>query len=434
MWPATDSNSAAIFARAQQVLPDGISRLLTWLDPYPIYAKRGKRGYIEDVDGHLRLDLMNNFASLIHGHAHPKVVDAVKTTLEKGSCFALPTENEIQLAELLCQRIKSVEKVRFCNSGTEAIMIAIKAARARTNRPRIAKIEGAYHGMYDHAEVSLASTPENWGNTPTPIPHAFGTPKSILEDTIVLPMNSLEESERLLRAQSDSIAAIVIDPVPTNLGMIEMEPSYLSMIQDLAQDIGALIIVDEVIAFRLAYNGAQSRYAIKADYTTLAKIIGGGYPVGAVCGTEDAMTVFSQKNGSPLNPSSGTFTGNPVSMAAGLATMQIMTPSAYNFLEDLGEYCRRELEIAFKEGGYSGQITGVGSMFQLHFHTRPLIDYRSAYKTPEEEKISKFVHREMLDYGFILSPRCSGFLSTVNTKEELKSMAKALAKTLKAIK
>ena len=179
MWPNDDSRSAEIFTRAMEVLPGGISRLQTWVDPYPIYAKRGEGGYIEDEDGIRRLDLMNNFASLIHGHAHPEIVSAVVQAVENGSCFAFPTEREIQLAELLQDRIASVDKVRFCNSGTEAIMIALKAARARTGRTRIAKIEGAYHGMYDHAEVSLDSRPDNWGNSPASIPHTYGTPQSV---------------------------------------------------------------------------------------------------------------------------------------------------------------------------------------------------------------------------------------------------------------
>lgn len=430
MWPSKESQSAAIFRRAQNVLPGGISRLLTWVDPYPIYAKSGQGSYIEDADGIKRMDLMNNFASLIHGHAHPNIVEAVNSVITNGSCFALPTEHEIKLAELLCERVKSVEKVRFCNSGTEAVMIALKAARARTNRPKIAKIEGAYHGMYDHAEVSLESSPTNWGNSPKSTPHTRGTPKAVLEDTLVLPLNRPSEAEQLILSQAETLAAILIDPVPTNLGMIEMTSDFIEVIQNTAKKIGALLIIDEVIAFRLHYHGAQTRYGINPDLTTFAKIIGGGYPVGAICGTNDAMSVFSHENGKPLNSSSGTFTGNPISMAAGLTTMEMLTPAAYDRLDALGKYAREKIEASFKKVGFQGQVSGVGSMYQIHFHERELIDYRTAYQTTKESNIAHKVHRGMLDKGYILSPRCSGFLSTISTEDEIEQMAAAFENTL----
>ncbi|MDA0813000.1 MAG: aspartate aminotransferase family protein [Verrucomicrobia bacterium] len=430
MWPDDNSNSAAIFARARQVLPGGVSRLLTWVDPFPIYAKRGIGAYIEDVDGVLRLDLLNNFASLIHGHAHPAIVEAVAEVIGNGSCFAFPTEREIQLAELLRDRVASVDKVRFCNSGTEAVMLALKAARARTGRHRIAKIEGAYHGMYDHAEVSLDSTPENWGNVPKSIPHTRGTPPAVLDDTLVLPLNQTEEAVRLVRDSADNLAAILIDPVPSAIGMIEMSAEFLQAVQKAAREVGALIVTDEVIALRLGYHGAQARYGIEPDLTTFAKIIGGGYPIGAVCGTEAAMAVFSHDHGPPLNPSSGTFTGNPVSMAAGLAAMEALTPEIYQQLERAGEQARTGLRNAFDRAGRPGQVTGVGSMFQIHFHDRPMTDYRSAYLTTAEKAMAKVVHRGMLDRGFILSPRCSGFLSTVMTSAEITDLAAAFAMTL----
>ncbi len=433
MWPSPSSNSAGIFSRARQVLPGGISRLLTWVDPYPIYAKRGVGAYIEDVDGTRRLDLMNNFASLIHGHAFPPVVQAVGEAIASGSCFAFPTELEISLAELLCERIAATEKVRFCNSGTEAVMIALKAARARTGRHKIAKIEGAYHGMYDHAEVSLDSTPQNWGNTPASTPHVHGTPPAVLEDTLVLPLNQPDEAARLVRGNADTLAAILIDPVPTQIGMIEMQPDFIQAIQAAAREIGALIIIDEVIAFRLGYHGAQARFGIKPDLSTFAKIIGGGYPVGAITGTDDAMAVFSHENGAPLNPSSGTFTGNPVSMAAGLATMTALTPEVYARLEVMGERARAGLRDGFKAAGRAGQVTGVGAMFQVHFHDRPMNDYRSAFAKPAEHALAKSVHRGMLDRGYILSPRCSGFLSSVMTDAEIDGMAGAFAETLREI-
>ena len=252
-WPDGGSRSAALFDRARAVLPGGISRLQTWVDPYPIYARHGDGAYITDVDGVRRLDLMNNFASLIHGHAHPRVIEAATAAAATGSCFAMPTEAEVAMAELLCERVASVERVRFCNSGTEAVMIALKAARARTGRPRIAKIEGPYHGMYDYAEVSLDSSPGTWDNDPHSVRFAAGSPQAVLDDTVVFPFNDTATAERILRGAGDSLAAILIDPAPGVFGMIPMAPDFVAMIQRVAEDIGACLIIDEAIAFRLGY-------------------------------------------------------------------------------------------------------------------------------------------------------------------------------------
>ena len=432
-WPAPESRSRAIFERARRVLPGGISRLLTWVDPFPVYARRGQGAYIEDEDGTRRLDFMNNFASLIHGHAHPAVVEAAQAAVGDGTCFALPGEREVALAEVLCARITRVEKVRFCNSGTEAVMLALKAARARSGRPRIAKVEGAYHGMYDYAEVSLDPTPEGWGNAPQAVAYAHGTPRSVLDDTVVLPFNQPEEAERILRATGDTLAAVLIDPVPATAGMVPGTFEYLQTVQRVAREIGARVIVDEVIALRLAYRGAQSRFFLEPDLTVLGKIIGGGFPVGAVGGTDEAMAVFSHERGKPLNPSSGTFTGNPVTMAAGLATMGLLTAEAYDQLEALGEHARAVVRAALAGAGVAWQVTGVGSMLQLHPHDREIVDYRSAFPAPAEAAALRRVHRALLERGFILSPRCAAFLSTANTFDQLERFAEALGEVLAAL-
>jgi glutamate-1-semialdehyde 2,1-aminomutase len=432
-WPHPDSRSAHVFERARQVLPGGISRLMTWIDPYPIYARRGEGARIEDEDGVWRLDFMNNFASLIHGHAHPQVVEAVREVVARGSCFALPTESEVALAEVICERVASVDKVRFCNSGTEAVMLAMKAARARTGRHTIAKVEGAYHGMYDYAEVSLDPTPSNWGNTPVPVPHTHGTPQAVLGDMLVLPHNDAQQARQLIESAGNSLAAVLIDPVPTAIGMIPGDPDYLQAVQDAARAVGALVIVDEVIAFRLGYHGGQARYGLDPDLSTFAKIIGGGYPVGAVGGRDDAMAVFSHEHGKPLNPSSGTLTGNPVTMTAGLATMSLLTREAYEHLEQIGERAREGIRAAIERSGRAGQVTGAGSMFQIHLHDRPLSDYRSIYPTPEESAMVKRLHGALLRSGFIVAPKGSGFLSTANTEEHVDALCAALGDALQTL-
>lgn len=431
-WPDRDSRSAALYERAKAVLPGGISRLQTLVEPFPVYAGRGEGAFVIDVDGTRRLDMMNNFASLIHGHARAEVIEAAMRAARDGSCFAMPTEVEITLAELLRDRVKSVDRVRFCNSGTEAVMLALKAARARTGRARIAKTEGAYHGMYDYAEVSLDSAPDNWGNDPNPVRFATGSPQSVLDETVVFPHNDVTTAERILRDAGTSLAAILIDPAPSVFGMIPMSPEFVNMVQRVASDIGASLIIDEVIAFRLGYHGAQAKFGIEPDYTTFAKIIGGGFPVGAVGGTEDAMAVFSHERGKPLNPSSGTFTANPVSMSAGLATMELMTPEAYDALDALGEHARKVVAQAFHAAGAEGQVSGVGGMFTIHLHARPLQDYRSAYPIGDESERGKRLHLALLKAGFIMSPRLSGFLSTAMTNDDLDRFGEGLTSALQA--
>ena len=430
-WPDPNSRSAKLYERAMAVLPGGISRLQTLVEPHPIYAGRGEGAFIVDVDGTRRLDMMNNFASLIHGHARAEVIDAATQAARKGSCFAMPTEAEIDLAELLCARVKSAERVRFCNSGTEAVMLALKAARARTGRARMAKTEGAYHGMYDYAEVSLDSAPHNWGNDPNSVRFATGSPQAVLDDTVVFPLNDVEAAERILRDAGDSLAAILIDPTPSVFGMIPMTPEFIAMIQRVARGIGASIIIDEVIAFRLGYHGAQAKFGIEPDYTAFAKIIGGGFPVGAVAGTEAAMSVFSHEHGKPLNPSSGTFTANPVSMSAGLATMELMTPEAYVSLDALGAHARMIAAQAFQAAGVEGQVTGVGGMFAIHLHGRSITDYRSAYPAGDEAVRGKALHLALLEAGFIMSPKLSAFMSTAMTIENIDRFGTALESALR---
>jgi glutamate-1-semialdehyde 2,1-aminomutase len=429
-WPDSSSNSNRLFERARRVLPGGISRLQTLVEPFPIYAGSGHGASLVDVDGVARIDFMNNFASLIHGHAHPEVLAAVHEAVDHGSCFSMPTEREIQMAELITERIPRIDKIRFCNSGTEAVMLAIKAARARTGRPCIAKIEGAYHGMYDYAEVSLDSSPDNWGDVPNATPYTVGTPAAVLADTIVIPFNDAATTERLLRDSGDRLAAVLIDPAPLSCGLVPISEEYTAMLHRVTGELGALLILDEVIAYRLDYHGAQARFGIQADLTTFGKIIGGGFPVGAVGGTDAAMSVFSHANGKPLNASSGTFTANPVSVAAGLRTLELLDNKAYQALEEVGAYARQVCSDAFAASRFKGQVTGIGSMFHLHLHDRPVSDYRTFFARENEAAAIRRIHQKLLHDGFILAPKLAGFLSTVNTPQQLDQFAQSLEKIL----
>lgn len=291
-YPESCPQSQALFDRAQKVMPGGNTRTTVYMDPFPIYAQSGEGCRIRDVDGNVYYDCINNFTSMIHGYAQPETVAAVNAQLPLGTAFGAPTISEIELAELLVDRLPSVEQIRFTNSGTEGVMMAIKAARAFTNRSKIVKIEGAYHGSYDFAEVSLDSMPGNWGDVPASIAYAKGTPQGVLDDVIVVPFNDIEAIKATFSMHGHEIAGVLIDPMPNRAGLIPARKDYLEAIVETAHQSGSLVIFDEVISFRLGYSGAQGLWGIIPDLTSLGKIIGGGFPVGAVGGRAEVMAVF----------------------------------------------------------------------------------------------------------------------------------------------
>ena len=432
MWPSHDSQSYALYQRALKVMPGGVTRVAPWQEPYPVYVHSGSGARVTDVDGKVYIDFINNFASLIHGHAHPRIVEAVTRQLPLGTAFTLPTETEVALAELLCERVPSFEQARFCNSGTEAVMMAVKAARAFTRRPKIAKIEGAYHGMYDYVEVSLDSAPGNWGNDPNRVAYARGTPQGVLDDVVVIPFNQPETAARILLAQGDEIAAVLLDMMPLYTGGVPATKEYLNAVFDAAKRIGAVTILDEVVSFRLGPQGGQGLLGLSPDMTTVAKIIGGGFPVGAICGRKEVMAVFDQRQGKPLMPSSGTFTANPVSMTAGLVSMQMLTPAVFAALDEMGAYARQLIKEAIAQSGYPGQVTGLGSIFKIHMHNRPITEYRSAYATLAEDHAMHDLQQRLLIRGYLISTKAMGFLSTPMTRGDLEGFAAALKEELAA--
>ena len=432
MWPDPDTGSYALAQRASQVFAGGSTRLQVWIDPYPIYLTSGAGAYVRDVDGNEYFDLTNNFASLIHGHAHPEITRRVVERVMQGTCFTLPTPHDVELGELLLARLPRMDKIRFLNSGTEAVMMAIRAARAHTGRPLIAKVEGAYHGMYDHAEISLDPSPETWGQTPNAVPFSHGTPEAVLADTLILPFNDVEAAEALLYEKLDRLAGVLVDPCPATCGQIPITPEFAAMLRRVCDEVGALLIYDEVVSFRYGYHGAQGRFGGEPDLTTIAKIIGGGFPVGAVAGTDKAMAVFDHSRGKPLAPASGTFSGNPVSMVAGLASMQLLDEAAFEHLQALGDHARARLREVIAEAGWEGQVTGVGSNFILHPHARPISDYRTAWRSDAEKRRIAAVQRGLLQRGVFLAGTGAGFISTVTTTADLDRFAEAFAQTLKA--
>nr|MBA3415017.1 aspartate aminotransferase family protein [Chloroflexia bacterium] len=340
-YSAPESTSARLHQRALRVMPGGNTRTTVHRDPYPPYAAKGYGQTIVDVEGQERIDFLNNYTSLIHGHAHPDVVAAVVDQVHRGSSFGLPTRHEVDLAELLVDRIASVDQVRFTNSGTEAVMMALQAARAYTGRPMIAKFEGAYHGAYDFAAVSTSIPAGQAGDAePAATPHAVGTPDAVVDGVAVARYNDIEGLERVVARHKDRLAAVLVDLMPWRMGLIAAEAAFVHALREMTRAHGILLIVDEVITLRVAPGGAQALYGVTPDLTTMGKVIGGGFPVGAVGGRAEVMAVFDPRGGQPKVPHGGTFTANPVTMAAGLATMRKLTPDAYRRLDEHGAELR----------------------------------------------------------------------------------------------
>lgn len=430
MYPDAASRSAALAARARTVIPDGVSRGTLLVDPYPIYVASGRGAWVTDVDGNRYLDANNNYTAIILGHADPVVNAAVTAQLARGTAYSMATEDEVALAELLCARVPSFERIRFCNSGTEAVMAAIKAARAFTGRPRVAKIEGAYHGAYDWAEVSLDAGPANWGEPEAPqsVPYASGTPASVAAETVVLPFNDPETAAKRIVDAGDDLAAVLLDTMPSRVGMPEMERSFLDAVIDSARLVGALVIVDEVITFRLGPAGNQGRLGIEPDLTALGKIIGGGFPVGAVAGKAEVMSVFESVNGTrPRLPAGGTFSANSVTMVAGRAAMEQLDQAAFDRLAAMGDRVRAGLLAGFAAAGFAGQVTGAGSLFRIHPHTRPVRGYRDARHDPAEAAFMAAVHRGLLNRGVYLTTYGMGCLTLAMTDADLDHLVSAIA-------
>jgi glutamate-1-semialdehyde 2,1-aminomutase len=431
-WADPDSVSARLFKQALAVMPGGNSRTTVYMAPYPPYAAAGEGCWITDVDGDRRLDCLNNYTSLIHGHAHPRLVEAAVRRIGKGSAFAMPTPEEIELAALLVERLPSVEQIRFTNSGSEAVMMAIKAARGFTNRPKLAKFEGAYHGSYDYAEVSLSSTPPEWGSViaPTSIAYAKGTPPAVLEDVVVLPFNRPEAAVARIEREAASLAAVLLDPLPNRAGLMPGRADFLAAIREVTRAHGIVLIFDEVISFRVSYHGAQGLFGVEPDLTTLGKIIGGGFPVGAVGGRTEVMAVFDPRGGTAAVPHGGTFNANPVTMAAGLAAMTLLDPAAFQRLDDLGAKLRGGLDDCFKQAGIPGRATGLGSLFRIHATDRELIDYRSTRLDAAEAARHAGLMRRLLEHGVLIAPNGLGCLSTPMGDAELESFLETFAACL----
>jgi glutamate-1-semialdehyde 2,1-aminomutase len=419
--PSARSRSKQLFHRAKSVFTDGTTRATVEKDPFPIYVRGGEGAYLIDVDGYRLLDLNNNFTTLIHGHGFTPVCEAVVALLRSGTCFANPTEHEIALAELLTARIPAIERVRFVNSGTEAVMFAIKAARAFTGRPGIARVEGAYHGAYDWAEAGQAISPgaDGWETTPMATPAYRGTPPSVAEEVHLIRFNDVEGLEKRLSALSDRVACVLIDPMPSRAGLMHPEPGFIEALSATARKHGILLIADEVLNLRQGYAGASARYGLAPDLITAGKIIGGGFPIGAIGGREEVMRVFGTEDAKPWLPQGGTFSANPVSMVAGHAAMEALTQDAFNRLEEMGNRLRSGLRASIVARDAPFSVTGAASLFRIHPKREAPVEFRDAYLSASEASLMRRMSRHFLEAGILLPDGAAACLSTAMVDNDI---------------
>jgi glutamate-1-semialdehyde 2,1-aminomutase len=416
--------SRALYERGLRVIPGGNTRSSVYFPPHPLYMASGQGARVTDADGVERIDFVNCMSAAIHGHCHPRIVEAVTRQARTLLCSGMPTEGEVRLAELICARLPGVEQVRLANSGTEALMFAVRVARSTTGRARIARPEGTYHGSYDPFYVSVRPTPAGWGPAaqPSAMPQSEGLAPSVLQETLVLPFNDVAATRALIERHAADLACIVIDPFPAYLGFLGATPEYLAVLRELATRHGIVLIYDEVICFRLGPNGAQGHFGVLPDLTALGKVIGGGLPVGALGGRRELMQVFDHRSGHARVEQSGTFSGNPMTCAAGIAALEALDAAAYAHLQALGDRLREGLRGALKTTGVTGQVAGAASMVALQFHAVRYRNYRelaAAMAAPGVIGRVHWLHRWLLDHGVASISAGAFFLSTPMTAVDI---------------
>jgi len=424
------TSSDSLFEAAQRLLPGGVNspvRAFGAVGDRPFFVARAAGATIWDVDGRAYLDFLGSWGPLILGHAAAPVVEAVTEAARRGTSYGAPTPGEVEIAEVISRAVPSVEMLRLVSSGTEAAMSAIRLARGATGRDAIVKFEGCYHGHADSLLVKAGS-----GGATFSMPDSAGVPASLASLTLTLPFNDLEAVRGILEARGHEVAAVIVEPVAGNMGVVPPVPGFLQGLRELTRRHGALLVFDEVITgFRVAYGGAQSLYGVTPDLTCLGKIIGGGLPLAAYGGRRDLM-----EHVAPLGKvyQAGTLSGNPLAVAAGLATLQVLAdPTVYRRLDALGSRLAAGLEAAAREAGVALVVNRVGSMLTGFFTRRPVTDYASA-KGADTARYAKFFHG-MLSRGIFLAASQfeAAFVSLAHTEEDIDRAAEAAREALRAL-
>lgn len=415
-------NSQELFEESKKIIPGGVSSPVRAFKPYPFFVAKGEGSHIYDVDGNNYIDHCLAYGPLILGHADKTVVSDLTNQLTMGTAYGAPTENEIKLSREVINRIPSAEMVRFTNSGTEATMSAIRVARGFTKRDKIVKFEGAYHGAHDYCLVK-------GGSGAACLPDSLGIPVDTTKNTLTVPFNDEEALTELIEKEGENIACIIMEVVMGNIGCVEPKEGYLEFLRKITEENGIVLIFDEVITgFRLAIGGAQEYYGVTPDMTTLGKIVGGGLPMGAFCGKKEIMELVA-----PNGPvyQAGTFSGNPISVQAGLSTLKQLNKDFYTSLNKKGEFLRSNIRDIVDELSLDISPVGLGSMFQIYFNPNEVTNYAEAQESDSERFLVYF--RQLLKEGVFIPPsqfECN-FISSAHEMEDLEKTANAIRESLK---
>ena len=421
--------SKARWQTASEYLPGGDSRNSIFWDPYPIFITEASGAHVIDVDGNDRIDFINTMTTMILGHAFPPVMDAVYEQLSRGVAYNAPNEHQIRLAKLLCERIPSFDLVRFTNSGTEATLNTIRAARAFTGRSKFAKVEGGYHGTHDAVTVSVRVDISEAGDADRPqaVAASEGLAEGVLDQVIIIPFNETAASRRILEESKDELAAVIVEPVMGSVGMLPASTQYLTMLREFTEENGIVLIFDEVISFRAAPGGSQQYYGVTPDMTSLGKIIGGGFAVGAFGGRREIMDLYDPTKG-PRVSHAGTFNANPVTMLAGSVTMEHLTADVYRHLAEMTEKLKQGVRQVCEELEVPVQVTGLGSLFGIHFTGGEIHNYRDL--AASDRALRGRVFLGLLNEGILIAPNLVGAMSTSLGDEDVAAFLSAFRRVL----
>lgn len=414
--------SEVLFKESQKYLPGGVDSPVRAFKPHPFFVEKGEGSKLWDVDGNIYTDYCLGYGPLILGHAPEDIIGSVYQQIQKGTTYGAPTEKEIELAKIVVNKVPCAEMVRFVNSGTEATMSAIRLARGFTGKTKIVKFEGSYHGAHDYVLVKS-------GSGAACLPDSLGVPEDATKNTLSIPFNDIDALSALVELEGEEIAAIIVEPVMANIGCIEPQNGYLEFLRKITEENNIILIFDEVITgFRLSEGGAQEYYGILPDLVTMGKIIGGGFPMGALAGKKEIME-FIAPCGSVYQ--AGTFNGNPVSVTAGLNTLNILDKKFYSVLNQKGHFLRDGIQDMIEDNKYNLNLVGLTSMFQIYFTGNDVKNYNDA-KTADVDKFAIYF-QELMKNGIFIPPsqfECC-FLSQSHTREDLENTINKIESSLK---
>ena len=428
----TPSSSKA-YTEAKKYMTGGETRSIVFFNPYPLTIDYGKGAYLYDLDGNKYIDFLNNYTSMIHGHANPNILEAAHKAIDKGVCYGSAIGEQVELAKMLCERVPSFERVRFCNSGTEAVLFAIRAANAYTGKSAIIKMEGCFHGSIDLVEHSIApKLPHPEGDAPyQAYPDVMGISENVTKDVYIAQFNNADSVEDILKEHADKISAIILEPVMGQTGAIAAKKEFIVRLRELADTYKVVLIFDEIQCLRVSYHGAQGMYKVTPDMTTVGKWIGGGYPIAAFGGKKEIMDVYNPQRPEYI-AQSGTFNGNKLGMAAGIVSMRLLSEEAVDYINGLAEELCSGITGSIKKYNLPVSVACAGSLMHIHFTKNVPTDYASTKNKYSD--YNKLLHIMLLEKGIFAAPRGSMNISTVMTHEDIQRAVMAYDEVFNEIK